>query len=155
MADVAATLQELQTKLGTDQEAAVLITALTSAWAETSARLKHAEGRLNVVGGIATRGLTELITSLSNVQQQMQTTDAELASLHQQIATKLDLARQLSAKADTAMQDVLKSYSDFNGSVVQLKTSVAGLATAALTSISPGLGPLVAAPLKKVLGLPA
>lgn len=151
--DVTTLIQELSTKCGADNEAAAMIAALAAAWADATAKLAIAEGKLAAAGGIAASSLQRLGTTMDELESQVRQSDAHAADLHRQIATQVQTAAQLTQKADTAMQDVLKTYVQFNGNVKQLKQGVASLAKAALNAVAPGASGIVGGKLDRILGI--
>lgn len=151
--DATQLLNELSQKCGPNEELTVIIAGLASAWAEMAARLAIAEGKLAVVGGNAASSLQRLGTAMKQLETDTRQNDAKLADLHRDIVAKLEIASQLSSKADATMKDVLQTYQDFNGNVTQLKKSVAGLAKTALNSVAPGASAIVDDKLEKLLGV--
>jgi methyl-accepting chemotaxis protein len=151
--DVTPLILDLSNKCGANNEAAPIIAALAAAWADTMAKLAIAEGKLELIGGTASESLHLLGTSMHEVESQVRQADAQVADLHQQITTQIQTAAQLANKADTAMQDVLKTYVQFNGNVKQLKQGVAGLAKAAINTMAPGASAIVGDKLDRILGV--
>lgn len=134
-------------------DAAAAIVALTTSWAEMSARLAILERQLMGAGGIASQALSRGAAAMEALAKRIEANEHALAEKHREIMKALSTAHQLGAKAETIMEDVLVLYDSFRKNTDEMKRNVAGLARAAIDTTIPGGGSLVEGYITRALGI--
>jgi len=145
-------VEQLVARLGNEGEAAALLAVFIAAWQQAATELERCQAKHDVTVGGAASFLIGMSTGLEAYRAKVAGADAQLAALHAQIIGKLKDAQDNSAKAESAMKDVLQVYVDFKGSTAQLKGSLGSLAKVALVAMNPAVGAFAAPLIDRVLG---
>jgi hypothetical protein len=81
--------------------------------------------------------LQSLGGSLDEFNKQIKKDDEEIATLYNEVNSKISDSSMMLTEAKTLMKDVLKTYEEFDGNVNQLKSGIGGFANSLLCSIFP------------------
>jgi hypothetical protein len=77
--------------------------------------------------------LQSLGRSLAEFNKQINKDDEEIATLYNEVNSKISDGSMMLTEPKTLMKDVLKTYEEFDGNVNQLKSGIGGFANSVLS----------------------